>query len=314
MPLVSVIVPNYNHADFLNQRLESVFTQTFQDFEVIILDDRSTDNSAQVIERYKHHPRVSHVVINETNSGSTFRQWAKGISLASGEYIWIAESDDWCEPTFLYTTVAGLQADPSSVVAYCQSYCIINTNEIKWQSAYPLLQDYQKGAEFIHKHMLNGNAIFNASMAVWKKEIFKKISPEFTTYTFCGDWLFWIELCTHGTVFISGKLLNYFRKHNKDVSGKAYESGLNFREEVRMMNYLHAAGLIQYGQYLETLKSKFLIYQLTKPSLPQHERATVEELFFSHPGIKSKLTGYYNKWITKHRIKTWLTRPFSAKK
>ena len=94
-PLVSVIVPNYNHARYLEQRLDSVFGQTYPNFEVIILDDSSTDNSLEIINRYKYNPHLSQIVVNKTNSGSVFKQWAKGLSLAKGEWIWIAESDDY---------------------------------------------------------------------------------------------------------------------------------------------------------------------------------------------------------------------------
>lgn len=91
---VSVIIPNYCHARFLNQRIDSVLNQTYSDYEVIILDDCSTDNSREIIESYRNHPKISHIVYNEKNSGSTFIQWEKGFELARGEYIWIAESDD----------------------------------------------------------------------------------------------------------------------------------------------------------------------------------------------------------------------------
>ena len=113
MPLVSVIVPNYNHAPFLRLRLDSIFNQTFQDFEVIILDDCSTDNSKEIIEEYRNRPQVSHVVYNETNSGSPFKQWAKGFDLAQGEYIWIAESDDWAELAFLEVFISVLTKNES---------------------------------------------------------------------------------------------------------------------------------------------------------------------------------------------------------
>ncbi|MFT7619692.1 MAG: glycosyltransferase involved in cell wall biosynthesis, partial [Planctomycetota bacterium] len=92
-PLVSVIVPNYNHAKFLGPRLESVFAQTFQDFEVIYLDDASNDNSNEVANSFNSDPRMS-MVLNQENSGSPFVQWNKGVSMAKGDLIWIAESDD----------------------------------------------------------------------------------------------------------------------------------------------------------------------------------------------------------------------------
>ena len=107
--MVTVIIPNFNHARFLDERIRSVLNQTYQDFEVMILDDCSTDNSLEVINRYKNHPKVTQIVVNEQNSGSPFKQWQKGISMAKGELIWIAESDDSCEPTFLETLVKRCQ-------------------------------------------------------------------------------------------------------------------------------------------------------------------------------------------------------------
>jgi len=101
MLTVSVIIPNYNHSKFLRKRINSVLDQTFQKFEVIILDDCSSDNSKEIIEEYRFNNKISHIVYNDINSGSTFKQWEKGIQLAIGDLIWIAESDDWCEPNFL---------------------------------------------------------------------------------------------------------------------------------------------------------------------------------------------------------------------
>ena len=120
MPKVSVIVPNYNHAPYLKRRLDSILGQSYQDFELILLDDHSSDGSADILLSYKDDPRVSQVIINEENSGSTFKQWDKGLSLAEGEYIWIAESDDWCEKTLLGTLAGALDADKEISLAFCQ--------------------------------------------------------------------------------------------------------------------------------------------------------------------------------------------------
>ena len=82
-PAVSVIVPNFNHAPYLAQRIDSILAQTFADFELILLDDCSTDSSREVIERYREHPKVAHIVVNERNSGSTFAQWRRGLALVN---------------------------------------------------------------------------------------------------------------------------------------------------------------------------------------------------------------------------------------
>src|SRR5512136_264482 len=100
MPRVSVIVPNFNHAPYLTWRIDTILGQTFPDLELLILDDGSTDRSRRIIEKYRGRPRVS-IQVNPVNSGSVFRQWEKGLSLAAGDYVWIAESDDWAAPTFL---------------------------------------------------------------------------------------------------------------------------------------------------------------------------------------------------------------------
>ena len=167
MPVVSVIVPNYNHAPYLRQRLDSIFNQTYQDFEVIILDDCSTDNSKKIIEEYRNRPQVSHVVYNEKNSGSPFKQWAKGFSLAQGEYIWIAESDDWAELNFLEETVNRIKNNNVNLV-FTNSFIITpekQTTDIDIQE-----DRIFNGRKLLRQEMIFHNFILNASAVLFKKE------------------------------------------------------------------------------------------------------------------------------------------------
>src|SRR5580658_7167935 len=111
MPKVSVIVPNYNHARFLRRRIDTILAQTFQDFELILLDDCSTDESRSILREYASAPRVR-FEFNEVNSGSTFKQWNKGVRLTQGKYVWIAESDDYADIRLLERLVAVLNDEP----------------------------------------------------------------------------------------------------------------------------------------------------------------------------------------------------------
>ncbi|WP_169515095.1 glycosyltransferase family 2 protein [Hymenobacter norwichensis] len=253
-PKVSVVIPNYNHAEFLKQRIDSVLGQEFQDFEVIILDDNSRDNSRVIIDAYRFHPKVSHIVFNEENSGTTFKQWEKGISLAKGEWIWIAESDDWCEPTLLKTLMVGV--DNSCVIAFCQSLVVHTNGQIFWNTSAEKLDQSILGKEFISNKMLLGNAIINASMCVFRKEAFYKVDKSFTDYKFCGDWLVWIEIALQGNVYSSGKILNYFRKHDKDVSGNAYAKGILYSEHLRLLNFLESKYIISNLEKQEVIVKK----------------------------------------------------------
>ena len=299
MPEVSVIIPNYNHAPYLKQRIDSVLNQSYQDFELIILDDCSTDNSREVIEYYRTHPKVSSIIYNERNGGGTFRQWLKGISIACGIYIWIAESDDWCEPTFLENILPNMVKRPDCVIGYCQSYCVVD-NEIKALTSHPYLSEYVDGFTFIKQYMVATNSIYNASMAVWKKEAFNRISHDFVTYKLGGDWLFWVELCTTGNVFISGRILNYFRKHDMDVSGAAYGSGFNFVEELKLLKAVRDKNLIEPGMYKEQVAKVFFNYKRRESYIGPEMKKTIREWF-----SKNVTTGYLNKNYLMMSIKYW---------
>ncbi|HJR74278.1 MAG TPA: glycosyltransferase [Luteimonas sp.] len=287
-PEVSVIVPNYNHAPYLAQRIDSILAQTFRDFELILLDDFSADDSWAVLERYRGHPQVSHLVRNEANSGSPFKQWEKGIALARGRYVWIAESDDWCEPTFLETVLEGLRADPDCVLAYCQAYFVDPDGTLNWQSRHDRLGETLDGRDFIRRYMAP-TSIYNASMAVWRKDMYEHVPKDYTQYRFCGDWLFWIGLARLGKVHISGKLLDYYRQHPQNVSTGVYSSGLNFVEEMEVANWMYAEGLLGDREYGALFKKKYREYWPLRDRLDPALKARIRELFAKPASPKTPL-------------------------
>jgi glycosyltransferase involved in cell wall biosynthesis len=216
---VSVIIPNYNHALYLEQRIESVLNQTFQDFEIILLDDCSTDNSREIIEQYKNNPKFTHVVFNKTNSGSPFKQWEKGLELAKGDYIWIAESDDWADHNFLATLIPLLE--DGAGLAYCRTFTVnhslINKTDYFWGDELDSTRwksDYKNsGKDEIKNYLIFRNTIPNASACVFKKKHLS-FEPKIQNMRFCGDWLFWINLLEKTNIAFTSDRLSYFRMHN----------------------------------------------------------------------------------------------------
>lgn len=287
-PLVSVIVPNYNHAPYLEQRIESILNQTYKNFEIILLDDCSTDRSHDVIEQYRHHVKVSHAVCNEQNSGSTFRQWDKGISLAKGDYIWIAESDDWCEPSLLQTLMEGLNANPSCTVAYCQSFYVRNGNEVFYHTHTQQLAECMNGMEYVNKYLIYHSTIYNASMVVFKKFAYQSIPKAYMDFRFCGDWVFWSEMVSKGDVFISGKLLNYFRSHNTDVSTGMYTSGNSFIEQFRCLLLLKKRFGVSDNTYRKALSYYTSLFFTEKKNFTANVRAAAENLLDKAENKKHK--------------------------
>ena len=240
-PLVSVIIPNYCHARYLDERITSVLNQTYQNFEVIILDDCSPDDgeSKAVIEKYRDNTHVSKIVYNEVNSGSTFKQWEKGFQFSKGELVWIAESDDKCEPDLLEKRVDVFQKYDNVVVSYCSSKIIDGEGKDK---KVPLVgnvsKEFYNGKQFISQEMSWCNSIPNASAVVFRKEAALQIDKQYMNYVAAGDRLFWIELCEHGNVFHTKEPLNYFRKHGDNVTPRCYRNGTTMTEDYHINRYL----------------------------------------------------------------------------
>jgi glycosyltransferase involved in cell wall biosynthesis len=247
MPKLSVIIPNYNHARYLVQRIESVLGQTYQNMEVIILDDSSTDNSKEIIEQYRHHPKVSKIIYNEKNSGSTFYQWNKGVAEAAGEYIWIAESDDIARSKELVATLVNcLDKNENLGIAYSQSVNIDQEgNELGDLLNYTYqfnpniwAGDFQmSGNEFINKYLFFQNVIPNASAVIFRKSFFIQSGMADTSLRLFGDWLVWLKMSNISEVIFVAKPYNSFRTHSNNVrSSTNRKQGI--KESILMMQSL----------------------------------------------------------------------------
>ena len=236
-PLVSIIVPNYNHARFLEQRLDSVFNQTYQNFEVVILDDHSTDNSMEVISQYKDNPHLSQIVVNEVNSGSAFSQWDKGIALAKGNIIWIAESDDYCELNLLEELVKAYSVRKKTVLAY-STLIGVDENGIPFGADAFGRNQYLNGKQYVKRYLTIANLVKNMSCAIFDKNAALNVRPNYKTYKGAGDYLFWVELAMQGNVAIVNKRLSYFRRHGSNVTEKRNADGTNYIEEKLILDYI----------------------------------------------------------------------------
>lgn len=190
MPTVSVIVPNYCHAPYLEQRIESILQQTFQDFELILLDDCSTDGSREILERYRNHPKVSGIFYNERNSGSPFKQWKKGLSKATGDYVWIAESDDFSSPCFLERCVRILDTRPDCSIVFTSSYIVDSHSRTIREEApvkYPKHKQIRFGSRFfLYRFLCPRNTIYNAGMALVRRSALPA-GDNYTQYRYCGE-------------------------------------------------------------------------------------------------------------------------------
>lgn len=268
--LVSVIIPNYNHAPFLQQRVESVLDQTFQGFEIIILDDASTDNSKTIIENYRGHPKVTHIVYNEQNSGSAFRQWKKGVSLATGKYIWIAESDDYCDPGFLKKMLEVFANAPGSTgIAYCKSLPVDHNNHIydnsdwwmkridpvRWESDFA-----NDGKNEVANYLAVQCTIPNASAVLFSAECFNEMDWESVDFKVCGDWYIYVSILKRHDIAYSASPMNYHRNHQ--ANARSVYAKQSILEQYRVLCFIGKNFIINkslvYAKALDERLSLFL--------------------------------------------------------
>lgn len=241
-PLVSVIIPNYNHAPYLHKRIDTILAQTWPYLEVIILDDCSTDNSREIIETYRQHERVSRIIYNTVNGGTPFKQWKKGIEAATGEWINIAESDDWCEPTHIETIISGMLEKPGCVFGFGQTFTIVNGNEIINMPHPAGLRQWHDGKAFIKKRIVHGDPV-TAGMVVFKKSAYDP-ALVFDHYRTAGDQKFYMHIVHKGIVFESGAILHYCRRHPTNTNSKPENRWISRMESLQTFHWARQQHLI----------------------------------------------------------------------
>ena len=209
-PKVSIILTSYNHEKFIGHSIESALNQTFSDFELIILDDHSSDHSWEIISEYKDTRIIS--VRNETNQ--RIGNIRKAIdSYSSGEFIAIHHSDDVWEPTKLEKQVKYLE-DHSNVGAVFTLAKIIDENDR------PIITDdhpyYEKfnqpnrsRFEWLRFFFYNGNVLCNPS-GVRRKACIKDIFPGYG-FLQLPDLSLWVQLCFKHEIHILQEELTQFR-------------------------------------------------------------------------------------------------------
>ncbi|HDP94727.1 MAG TPA: glycosyltransferase [Candidatus Aminicenantes bacterium] len=242
-PPVSVVVPNYNCARFLGQRLQSILDQTYSDFELILLDDASTDDSLVVIEKYVSDSRVR-IHINETNSGSPFAQWNRGVDMARGEFVWIAEADDLAEVNFLEHLVPLLDSDPRLGLVYCQSR-IVDESGITVDEAPPFLERLwpgrwqrsfrNSGRDEVARYLVHRCTIPNASAVLFRRRAFLDAGGADESMRLCGDWMTYVRVLLNRDICFSERALNATRCHSQTVRSTMSGNPREIEERYRVL-------------------------------------------------------------------------------
>ena len=244
---LSVIVPNYNYARFMFQRLYSILNQDYKIYELIILDDCSKDNSREVIDelssKLKKYINIK-LAYNDTNSGSAFKQWQKGFEMATGDYVWIAEADDYCESDLISNLIKPIKNNNKVMISYSDTAFIdvfgnVTMNSIKpeidirktnhWNKSY-----INNGINEIENYSYLNCTIANVSSCIIKRKDYNKFLNMSGKFHQAGDWLLYVNIMAMGDIAYTDKVLNYYRLHGDNVS-----STMNHQKHIEEINKIH---------------------------------------------------------------------------
>ena len=208
-PTISVIIPTYNRANFLTQSIPSVLNQTYRNFEIIIVDDNSTDNTVEVLENYDDK-RIKYIKNNENRGVGSARN--QGIKIARGEYITFLDSDDTLlSPKFeKQLNKFELLSDDCGLV-YC-GFCYVfdYTGQIQ-KRIFPKFQGN------VFDNLLGGN-IFPIHAPLVKRECFEKCGQFDVSLPACEDWDLWIRFARHYKFAFVPDILTKYYIHGQQKS------------------------------------------------------------------------------------------------
>lgn len=221
-PKVSIIFTSYNHREYLKQALDSLLNQTFKEFELIIVDDCSSDGSQEILRSYSDS-RIR-LFLNDKNSGSYVLSSNYGASFARAPYIIFAQCDDWAESDQIERLFAEMESHNVGVVFSCSKM-------VDEKGAF-MMEDFDdRCKKFKERH--NGDSLIpqkemreymhkscvipNLSAALIKKSLYEEFKGLSTSFYVMADWDFWMRLSSSCNFFYIRKPLNNFRQHNTTI-------------------------------------------------------------------------------------------------
>lgn len=224
MVKISVIIPSYNHEKYIKQAINSVLNQTYQNFEIIILDDCSKDKTKKILKNYKDE-RIK-ILYNQTNIGAV-NTLNNLIDLANGEYIALLNSDDYWEKTKLEKQIDLMEKNKEIAACFTWADFVDNHNKLIVENKKNIFQkENRKQEEWLRFFFDYGNCLCHPSVMI-RKKVYDEIGKYNKIYRQLPDYEFWIRLIKKYNIHIIEENLTHFRIIENNEKNTSYLSDEN---------------------------------------------------------------------------------------
>lgn len=216
---VSIITPSYNQGIYIEQTIISVLSQTYKNIEYIIIDGGSTDDTKDVINKYKD--RIDFVISERDNGQSDAIN--KGFKIATGDYVGWINSDDLLYPNCIEEIVKLVQKEPDCAILYSERLDFIDSKGILIETKSNYIPN--------RKHLLYNNYNVFQPCSFYKREIINKIGLVDVTLNYCMDLDLWLRLLNHGKIY--AYKINSLGAFRVWEESKTNNGGVRFLREIR---------------------------------------------------------------------------------
>lgn len=207
-PQISVVIPVYNGERTILETIASVQQQTFSNFELIIINDGSTDRTLELVNSVED-PRIK--IFSYSNGGLSVAR-NRGISHATGEFITFTDADDLWTPDKLELQLAALQEHPDAGVAYSWTYYMDEKGESFHTSSTVLFEGN------VHANLLLGNFLESGSNPLIRREAIESVGEFDSTLRYCEDWEYWLRLASRWPFVVVPKQQILYRQTSGSMS------------------------------------------------------------------------------------------------
>ena len=207
-PLVSVVMPVYNAGAFLKQAIDSILTQTYPHFELVLINDGSTDDSEQIVQSY-NDPRIRYHYQSNRGVAKTLN---RGIELAIGEYIWRHDADDISLPNKLESEISFLLNHPDVVLCACQVAFMTESGKPAWKFRQPKTPVFQGRAYLnVQREHFNPYSPITHGTVLVKTSVMRQLGGYREAFITSEDIDMWLRIIEHHKAVVLADCLSLHR-------------------------------------------------------------------------------------------------------